>query len=51
MGYSPWGHKESNMTERLTLAHLLRRGHVWSYIYIYRERERERESMHMRERV
>ena len=20
MGYSPWGHKESNMTERLTLS-------------------------------
>ena len=22
MGYSPWGHKESDMTEHLTLSHL-----------------------------
>ena len=22
-GYSPWGHKESDMTERLTLSHTL----------------------------
>ena len=23
MGYSPWGHKESDITERLTLQHML----------------------------
>ena len=34
VGYSPWGHKESTTTERLTLAHL-KRGHFWSYLYIY----------------
>ena len=28
-GYSPWGPKEWDMTEQLTLTPVLRRGHVW----------------------
>ena len=32
MGYSPWGHKESDMTERLTLLDAI--AHVLCNIYI-----------------
>ena len=30
MGYSPWDHKESDTTERLTHTHI----HIFSHIYI-----------------
>jgi len=29
-GYSPWGHKESDKTERLTQGHKEVRGHAWT---------------------
>ena len=39
VGYSPWGHKESKMTERLTLSHFhnylvtreIKVSHAWGY--------------------
>ena len=32
MGYSPWGHQESDMTEQLTLSHL-----DSSYVYLKKD--------------
>ena len=39
VGYSPWGHKESDMTEGLTLSHLCSRGSAGtSQVGLRRER-------------
>ena len=32
MGYSPWGHKESDTTERLSTSHI----YIYIYIYIFK---------------
>ena len=32
-GYSPWGHKESDTTEQLTLSHFLSRPAIFDYLF------------------
>ena len=33
VGYSPWGHKESDTTEQLTLSHFLSRPAIFDYLF------------------